>query len=174
VILPKTASASAALSTGPLSYLPAPVRIPRSALAAILVGWPLALLPSLALSVLANALFPHVAGPSFKGQGLGMFALLVLFSPILETLIMAGALSVLLRLVSPTTAILASSLGWGIAHSLAAPSWGLVIWWPFLVFSTLFTVWRDRSPWLALAIPAAVHMLQNVGPALLVATGQLS
>ena len=174
MIFPKTASASAALSSGPLSYLPAPVRVPRSALAAILVGWPLALLPSLALSFLANALLPQVAGPSFNGQGLGMFALLVLFSPILETLIMAGVLSVLLRLVSPTTAILASSFGWGIAHSLAAPSWGLVIWWPFLVFSTLFTVWRDRSLWLALAIPAAVHMLQNVGPALLVATGRLS
>jgi hypothetical protein len=145
--------------------------VPRSALAAILVGWPLALLPSLALSVVVNALLPQVAGPSFNAKGPAVFALLVVFSPVLETLIMAGVLSVLLRLVSPTRAILASSVGWGIAHSLAAPSWGLVIWWPFLVFSTLFTVWRDRSLWLALAIPAAVHMLQNVGPAILVATG---
>jgi hypothetical protein len=103
-----------------------------------------------------------------------MFVLLALFSPILETLIMAGVLSILLRVISPTAAILASAVGWGIAHSLAAPSWGLVIWWPFLVFSTLFTVWRDRSLWLALAIPAAVHMLQNVGPALIVASGRLS
>jgi hypothetical protein len=148
--------------------------VPRSALAAILVGWPLALLPSLALSVVVNALLPQVAGPSFNAKGPAVFALLVVFSPVLETLIMAGVLSVLLRLVSPTRAILASSVGWGIAHSLAAPSWGLVIWWPFLVFSTLFTVWRDRSLWLALAIPAAVHMLQNVGPAILVATGQLA
>jgi hypothetical protein len=148
--------------------------VPRSALAAILVGWPLALLPSLALSVVVNALLPQVAGPSFNAKGPAVFALLVVFSPVLETLIMAGVLSVLLRLVSPTTAILASSVGWGIAHSLAAPSWGRVIWWPFLVFSTLFTVWRDRSLWLALAIPAAVHMLQNVGPAILVATGQLA
>jgi hypothetical protein len=145
--------------------------VPRSALAAILVGWPLALLPSLALSVVVNALLPQVAGPSFNAKGPAVFALLVVVSPVLETLIMAGVLSVLLRLVSPTRAILASSVGWGIAHSLAAPSWGLVIWWPFLDFSTLFTVWRDRSLWLALAIPAAVHMLQNVGPAILVATG---
>jgi hypothetical protein len=174
VTLPETAPASAALSAGPLSYLPAAVRVPRSALAAILVGWPLALLPSLALSLLANMLFPQVAGPTFEGQGPAMFVLLALFSPILETLIMAGVLSILLRVISPTAAILASAVGWGIAHSLAAPSWGLVIWWPFLVFSTLFTVWRDRSLWLALAIPAAVHMLQNVGPALIVASGRLS
>ena len=172
--LPKTASASAALSAGPLSYLPAAVRDPRSALAAILVGWPLALLPSLALSLLANLLFPQAAGPTFEGQGPQMFVLLTLFSPILETLIMAGVLGILLRMVSPTAAILASAAGWGIAHSLAAPSWGLVIWWPFLVFSTLFTVWRDRSLLLALAIPAVVHMLQNVGPALIVASGRLS
>ena len=173
-MLPETAPASAALSSGPLSYLPEPVRVPRSALAAILVGWPLALLPSLALSVLANVLFPQAAGPTFNEKGAVVFALLVVFSPVLETMIMAVVLTLLLRLVSPTAAILASAIGWGIAHSLAAPSWGLVIWWPFLVFSTLFTVWRDRSLWLALAIPAAVHMLQNVGPALFVATGQLS
>jgi len=174
VTVPKAASASAALSSGPLSYLPAAVRVPRSALAAILVGWPLALLPSLALSVLANALLPQVAGPSFNAKGPAVFVMLVIFSPVLETMIMAAVLSVLLRFVSANAAILASAVGWGIAHSLAAPSWGLVIWWPFLVFSTLFTVWRERSLWLALAIPAAVHMLQNVGPALLVATGQLS
>jgi hypothetical protein len=143
-------------------------------LAAILVGWPLALLPSLALSVVANQLFPHIAGPSFEGRGPAIFVLLVLFSPILETLLMAAALSVLLRVVSPTIAVLASAMGWGVAHSLAAPSWGLVIWWPFLVFSTLFVVWKDRSIWLSLGVPAAVHMLQNLGPALLLASRPLS
>jgi hypothetical protein len=173
-MLPRAASASAALSSGPLSYLPEAVRVPRSALAAILVGWPLALLPSLALSALASVLLPQVAGPTFNAKGPAVFVLLVVFSPVLETLIMAGVLTLLLRFVNPTVAILASAVGWGIAHSLAAASWGLVIWWPFLVFSTLFTVWRDRSLWHALAIPAAVHVLQNLGPALLVATGQLS
>lgn len=170
--VPRAASASAALSSGPLSYLPEAVRVPRSALAAILVGWPLALLPSLALSVLANALFPQVVGPRFDGGGPALFVLLVVVSPIVETLIMAGVLGILLRLVGPTAAVFASAIGWGMAHSLAAPAWGFVIWWPFLVFSTLFVVWRARSLWLALAIPTAVHMLQNVGPALLAATGQ--
>ena len=165
----EAAPASLALSSGPLSWLPKAVRVPRSALAAILVGWPLALLPSLILSAIAAASFPQAAGPQFLGGGWALFGLLVVFSPIVETLIMAGVLALLLRVVTPTVAILASSAGWGIAHSLAAPSWGLVIWWPFLVFSTLFTVWRERSLMLALAIPAAVHMLQNVGPALTVA-----
>jgi hypothetical protein len=67
--------------------------------------------------------------------------------------------------------VLFSSAGWGIAHSLAAPIWGLVIWWPFLVFSTLFVVWRSRSLVAAFAVPAAVHALQNLGPAIVVASG---
>ena len=167
----KTAPASLALSSGPLSYLPEAVRVPRSALAAILVGWPLALLPSLLLSALSAALFPQAPGPAFEGGGASLFALLTLFSPIVETLIMAGVLALLLRVVNPTVAIFASSIGWGMAHSIAAPAWGLVIWWPFLVFSTLFTVWRERSLLLALAIPASVHMLQNVGPALMLVSG---
>lgn len=170
MILRKAAPASAALSTGLLSYLPEAVRVPRSALAAILVGWPLAILPSFALSAVIALLFPQVSGPAFDVEGPAVFMLLTLFSPIVETLIMAGVLAVLLRVTSPAAAIIASSVGWGVAHSLAAPAWGLVIWWPFLVFSTLFTVWRDRSLFLALAIPASVHMLQNLGPALLLAS----
>jgi hypothetical protein len=46
-----------------------------------------------------------------------------------------------------------------------------VIWWPFLVFSTLFVTWRDRSLWLAFALPMCVHALQNLPPALLIASG---
>jgi len=47
----------------------------------------------------------------------------------------------------------------------------LVIWWPFLVFSTLFVTWRDRSLTLAFLIPMCVHALQNLLPAILVAYG---
>jgi hypothetical protein len=78
---------------------------------------------------------------------------------------------VLLRLFSPTVAILISAVGWGVAHSMAAPIWGLVIWWPFLIFSTLFVTWRERSLWLAFGIPMCVHALQNLIPATLIAFG---
>lgn len=167
--LDETAPAAAALSQGLLSWLPAPVRVPRNAWATILVAWPTALLPSILLSALAAALFPTVPGPTFNSSGPTAFLLLAVFSPVVETLIMAGVLSLLLKFAGPANAIIGSAVGWGVAHSLAAPAWGLVIWWPFLVFSTLFVVWRDRSIWLALAVPAAVHMLQNVGPAMIVA-----
>lgn len=104
-------------------------------------------------------------------RGLTAVLLLVLFSPIFETLIMGGVLLVLLRFLTPTWAVVASAIAWGGLHSLAAPVWGLIIWWPFLVFSTLFVAWRGRSLTLAFVMPMTVHMLQNLPPALLVASG---
>ena len=78
---------------------------------------------------------------------------------------------ILLALGRADAAVLAS-IGWGLAHSSAAPIWGLIIWWPFLIFSTLFVVWRSRSLAAAFAVPAAVHALHNLGPGLAVASGQ--
>ena len=72
--------------------------------------------------------------------------LLVVFAPVVETLIMGGVLLILLRLVSPAVAVILSSLGWGIAHSMGAPTWGLVIWWPFLIFSTLVRDLAEPRP----------------------------
>jgi hypothetical protein len=68
--------------------------------------------------------------------------------------------------------VIASAAAWGVLHSIAAPVWGLVIWWPFLIFSTLFVVWRGRSLALAFVVPMLAHGLQNLLPALLVATGR--
>ena len=102
--------------------------------------------------------------------GVAFFAI-VIISPLIETLIMAAILSLLLRLVPPLVAIVLSAAGWAVVHSLQASAWGLVIWWPFLIFSTLYVVWRQRSLKLALAIPATVHALNNLGPALLMFAG---
>ena len=81
----------------------------------------------------------------------------------------AAALLVLLRFLSPTAAVIASALGWGITHSTDTLIWGLVIWWPFLIFSTLFVTWRQRSLALAFAMPMLAHALHNLPSAMLVA-----
>jgi hypothetical protein len=151
--------------------LPAALAEPRNPLRAVVVGWLLACPISLALSAFVNWLLPGVAPPDFGVVGYGTVALLVLFSPLVETLIMAAVLEVLLRIVPPAAAIAISGIGWGIAHSLEAPAWGLVIWWPFLIFSTLYVTWRQRSAWQAVGIVFCVHALQNLGPALLLLNG---
>ncbi|MEO7637132.1 MAG: CPBP family glutamic-type intramembrane protease [Sphingomicrobium sp.] len=155
-----------------LPFVPAPLLEPRRPALAILIGWATAFIPSLLLGALLQGVMPDAARPEFDVGGLAAIGALVLFAPIVETLIMGAVLLILLRLVSPTAAVVISALGWGIAHSSFAAAWGLVIWWPFLVFSTLFVVWRQRSLAAAFAVPAAVHALQNLGPALLIASGK--
>ncbi len=165
-------AAKAAVSHVQLPFLPKLLREPQHPYLAIGVGWATAFLPSIALSVLGSQLFPTADQPQFNVDGFTAIFALVIFAPVVETIIMAVVLAVLQLFLRPTAAILVSSAGWGIAHSLAAPIWGLVIWWPFLIFSTLFVVWRQRSIALALAIPMMVHALQNLPPAILVASGQ--
>ena len=154
-----------------LSFLPRAIREPRRAWLAIIVGWLTAIVPSLLLAALVSRLLPQLPGPQFDMDPIVSIIAIVIVSPLLETLIMAGILSVLLRLMPATAAILVSAVGWGLAHSAMAPAWGLVIWWPFLVFSTLYVVWRQRSLAAAIAVPATVHALQNLGPALLISAG---
>ena len=110
---------------------------------------------------------PSVAGPSFDQVGPSMVLLLVVIAPLLETLIMAAVLEILLLALPARWAVIASSIGWGIAHSLAAPAWGLVIWWPFLIFSALYVTWRGVGRGRAIGIVFAVHALNNLGPAML-------
>ena len=126
---------------------------------------------SLALAVASKAIAPNLPTPTFPIKGPTALFLLVVFAPLLETLIMAGFLTLFLRFLPPAGAILLSAAGWGIAHSLEALGWGLVIWWPFLIFSTLFVVWRQRGFWAGVAVAAATHALQNLGPGLKVAFG---
>ena len=155
----------------PLTLLPRPLFEAARPARAILLGWLTAFIPSILLSALVASMLPTLGQPQLAlGTGAAV-VLVAVVAPVLETLIMAGALALLLRIMPPTAAVLASAAGWGIAHSLAAPAWGLVIWWPFLIFSTLYVTWRQRSLLAALAVPASVHGLQNLLPAALVYSG---
>jgi len=154
-----------------LKFLPSPLREPRRAWLAILIGAALTLAGSLALAAMSRLIAPDLPTPVFPVKGPTALFLLVVFAPVLETLIMAGFLSLFLRFMRPEAAILLSAAGWGVAHSLEAIGWGLVIWWPFLIFSTLFVVWRQRGFWAGVGVAAATHALQNLGPGLKVAFG---
>jgi hypothetical protein len=164
--------AAGAVGAGtPLHLLPVAIRTPEHPLRAIGIAWLTAFPISMAFAALGALLLPGAEQPHFDvNGGAAMFALVV-FSPVVETVIMGGVLLVLLQFMAEAAAVAVSAIGWGIAHSLAAPMWGLVIWWPFLIFSTLFVTWRRRSLALAFALPMCVHALQNVIPALIVAFG---
>jgi hypothetical protein len=142
---------------------------PRNPLRAIAVGWLTAFVPAIAISAVLAVLLPQARTPQFPFSGEVALLLLVVFAPVVETLVMGTILLILLRFVGKGAAIAISAVGWGVAHSLEVPIWGLVIWWPFLIFSTLFVVWRERSVLAAFAMAALVHGLNNLLPALPVA-----
>jgi membrane protease YdiL (CAAX protease family) len=152
-----------------LKFFPATMREPRRAWLAILTGWALSIVGSIVLAALSRAIAPTLPAPEFPMKGPMAFFMLVVFAPFVETLIMAGLLSLLLRFLPPATSVLLSALAWGVAHSSMALGWGLVIWWPFLIFSTLYVVWRQRGFWVAVGIAATTHALQNLAPGLVVA-----
>lgn len=139
----------------------------------VLKAWPLALLPSLALGILFGRLFPGLPRPDFPTEiGLPtLLFLLVLFSPVVETLILLPIVLVLQRLFGSGVAVVAAALLWALAHSLQAAAWGLVVWWPFLIMSIALLAWRGRGLARSVGVVVAIHALQNAAAAALLFAG---
>lgn len=154
-----------------LRFLPAPLREPRRAWLAIPTAWALSIVGSLLLAALFAALTPQLKGPDFPIKGWPALFALVVFAPFIETLMMAGLIWLFERFLPTTGAIVGSAIAWGGFHSAQALGWGLVIWWPFLIFSTLYVVWRQRGFWTGVGVAATTHALQNLGPGLVIAFG---
>ena len=160
-----TAVATAVFADGPLSLFPAPLREARRAWLALPLAWLFCIVPSLAFAYLVQNVAPQLDLPEFPVKGPVGFLALAVFAPIVETFILAACITLFRLVFSPTVTVFLSAIGWGVAHSLQASAWGFVVWWPFLIMSMLYIVWRQRGFWVAIAMPAAVHMLQNAGPA---------
>lgn len=135
----------------------------------IVRAWLVSLLPSIALSMLVAALAPQAEKPDLAVDGAASILMIVIAAPVIETLILVGPLLLLDRFLGAGPAVVANAGLWGLAHSLSAPTWGLVVWWPFLVMSIALLTWRPAGLPLAMLIVASIHALQNsVGaPALL-------
>jgi hypothetical protein len=130
----------------------------------ILKAWALALLPSFLLSAIQAWLLPTLRGPDFHTDfnRLPMLLfLLVVVSPVFETLILLPMVLFLRRLFGTGPAVLASAALWGVAHSLEAPGWGLVVWWPFLIMSIALLTWRAEGLVKATSVVICIHALQN-------------
>ena len=155
------------------AFVPGFLTVARRPLVTIVGAYLLTILGSLMLATIVRAVMPSGEAPDFSeiaalGPGVVIFSL-VIFAPVVETLIMGAVLMILQLFMRPGYAIVVSAAGWALAHSLQATVWGMVIWWPFLIFSLLFVVWRERSIWLAFLMPMIVHAMQNSLPALMVA-----
>jgi len=153
-----------------LKFLPSPLREPRRAWLAILTGWVMSFIGSLALAALVRWIAP--SAETVQIPPLPAWAIILGFaviSPVVESILMGLGLVLLLSRLAAGPAIVISAVFWGLMHSLQVPVWGLAIWWPFLIFSSLFVVWRQRGFWTGVWVAAATHFLQNIGPALAIA-----
>ena len=170
-----TDSASWQAGRGAIGFLPAPLFRDRGPALAILIGWIASLAGSVALGYLLSRFATGgTVGPAAELARAPAPVVLIgvaLFSPLVETLIMAGIIDLLRRRLGAWQAVAASAALWGMCHSLLSPWWGLVIWWPFLIFSTTYVTWRPHGLWRAAVMAAAVHVLQNSGPALAMVLG---
>jgi len=139
----------------------------QPAWAYVLKGWLLTLLPSILLGIIVSMMVTRstAALPSFDLSPWVLFIGIVLFAPITETLVMVPPLLLLSRLVGPGGAVAGSAALWGGLHSLSAPAWGLVAWWPFFVFSAAILSWRGRGRlWRGMMLVMLIHGLQNSVP----------
>jgi hypothetical protein len=108
--------------------------------------------------------FDRAAGPVV------LFVMVVVASPVIETLVLGFGLWLLAFLTRRLLwQAMGSSVIWAILHSVAAPAWGLVVLWPFFVFSCAYLAWRRRSLWHAMGVVCGVHVFQNLLPGILLA-----
>jgi hypothetical protein len=108
--------------------------------------------------------------PEYKdGPRLEMLVAVVVVAPIVETLLMSGVIG-LVSLVTKRTFLVAacSAVVWAGMHSALYVIWGLIIAWPFFVFSCAYLAWRPLGWWRAVAVAASIHMFQNLLPGLVV------
>ena len=127
----------------------------------------ISLVPSILIAVILglSGVITEDTGPEFEGSAPGLLFMLVIFGPLLETLLMGGGLWIL-SFITKRQVILAitSAFIWAVLHSLFAWAWGLVIIWPFFIFSCSYLTWRKRSWWHAILITSCVHAFQNILP----------
>lgn len=134
------------LRTGVISVVPS-----------LIIAWTLAVV----------GVITEESGPEFKGPAVVLLITMIIVAPVIETLLMVPVLWVLSFITKRKVWLaLMCAIVWAGLHSLAAPVWGLVVFWPWFVFSCSYLAWRERGWWRAFFITACVHAFHNILPAI--------
>jgi len=129
----------------------------------------ISLVPSLIIAMILafTGVITEEMGPEFNGPAIGLLIGMVVISPLLETLLLAGGLWIFSFITKrPVRLAVISAFVWAGVHSLVVPAWGLGVIWPFFVFSCSYLSWRKRSWWRAIFVTSCVHAFQNTLPAI--------
>lgn len=127
----------------------------------------ISLVPSIIIAILlgVSGIADEESRLVFEGPILVLVPLILIAGPAIETLLLSFTLW-LLSFFSKRKVVLAlvSALIWAGLHSVAAPAWGLVVFWPFFVFSCSYLAWREKSWGRAVWVTFCIHVFQNVLP----------
>lgn len=93
----------------------------------------------------------------------------VLIGPLVESMLMVVVFAVLERLLPQRVwpdhrtmlLTLFSALFWSAVHGVVSIGWGVVTFWPFVVFSFMFLRWERQSLIQGIAAATSVHVLHN-------------
>lgn len=135
----------------------------------VLLAWPVALLPSVALLGLVYGLLQLLgidsttfAPPERQVTAWQVFGVVV-FAPLVETLLLGAGLWLLTRLSRrPLFVATASSALWGCAHGVSGLIWFAGTFWTFYVLSCCYLAWRPVAWWRAYVAAAVPHALINL------------
>src|SRR5262245_15852357 len=107
--------------------------------------WKAAVISTVSAIVTAIAirqLLPHAAPPMGPAPPVVVFFLAVVFAPPVETLLMIPVLAFIRLVVKDRVSVaLFSAAIWAGLHSLTSLYWGIVVFFPFFVFSMCFLSW---------------------------------
>jgi len=131
------------------------------------IAAPLALLPSIAILTIATLLSKLIGltprFPSHPAMSASWAFVMVIATPVLETVVLAALLWILARFVRARRRLAgASAILWGLLHATAAPIWFFGTAWSFFVFSSAYIAWRERSRTHAFVAAAVPHGLVNL------------
>jgi hypothetical protein len=99
---------------------------------------------------------------------------MVVFSPVLETLLMRVVFWFLRKITQvPLKLVVWSAILWALLHSLAWLPWGIIVFWGFVVFSTCYLSWEKVSRSKAFWITSATHAMLNLIPAMLIVINKI-
>jgi len=93
---------------------------------------------------------------------------MVVFSPIVETLLMMVVFWFLRKFTQVLLKLAVwSAVLWALFHSLAWLPWGVIVFWAFVVFSICYLSWEKVSRSRAFWITSATHAMLNLIPGIL-------
>ena len=98
----------------------------------------------------------------------------LLFTPIVESLVVIGLIALLRRLRCTTLIqVAASAAAVSFLHSLSYPIWGILTLPCFLIGAAAYVYWRRTSFYLGAAMIMALHLISNLTPVLNEAARQM-